>query len=54
MKKIDRSTVQNWCCTIVAVCAVFVCIHHLQVQDWVRGFIWVCIAAAAGLSIRRR
>lgn len=54
MSKISWRAMQTCCSAIVAGCAAFVCIHHLLAQDWLHSLIWVCIAAAAGLSICRK
>ncbi len=54
MRKVNWRTAQTWCYAIIGGCAAFVCIHHLLVQEWLLGLIWLCIAAAAALSIRRK
>lgn len=54
MRKIKRHAADKWCQGIIAGGALFMCISHLLTQDWLRSLIWLCIAAAAGLSVRRK
>lgn len=54
MRKINRHAAEKWCQGIIGVGALFMCISHLLTQDWLRSLIWLCIAAAAVLSVCRK
>lgn len=54
MRKINRAAAEKWCQGIIAAGALFMCISHLLTQDWPRSLIWLCITAAAVLSVCRK
>ena len=54
MRKINRHAAEKWCWGIIAAGALVKCISHLLTQDWTRSLIWLCITAAAVLSVRRK